>query len=110
MRTNFGEQAMSTYALGEPGSIRMFLLGRLLGGLVILFLLLDGVNRLVPWPVVTDTLDRMGYGSSDALARALGAISVAGMALTTIPPTSIVGAIMWTGYLGHIVVTHFPIV
>ena len=100
---------MSTYALCEPGSIRMFLLGRVLGGLVILFLLLDGVNRLVPWPVVTDTLDRMGYGSSDALARALGAISVAGMAFTTIPPTSIVGAILWTGYLGNLVVTHFPI-
>ena len=107
MLTNFGEYTMSTYALGEPGSIRMFLLRRLLGGLVILFLLPDGVNRLVPWPVVTDTLDRMGYGSSDALARALGAISVAGMAFTTIPPTSIVGAILWTGYLGNFVVTHF---
>jgi hypothetical protein len=105
-----GEQAMSTYALCEPGSIRMFFLGRLLGGLVILFLLLDGVNRLVPWPVVTEALDRLGYGSSDALARALGTISVAGMALTTIPPTSIVGAILWTGYLGNLVVTHFPIV
>jgi hypothetical protein len=26
------------------------------------------------------------------------------------PPTSIVGAILWTGYLGNLVVTHFPIV
>jgi hypothetical protein len=37
------------------------------------------------------------------LARALG---VAGMALTTIPPSSIVGAMLWAGYLGNVVVTH----
>jgi len=40
------------------------------------------------------------------LVRALGAISVAGMALTTIPPSSIVGAILWAGYLGNVVVAH----
>lgn len=39
------------------------------------------------------------------LARALAAISVAGVAATTIPPTSIVGVILWTGYLGNLVVT-----
>jgi hypothetical protein len=40
------------------------------------------------------------------LVRAIGVISVAGMALTTIPPSSIVGAMLWAGYLGHVVVTH----
>jgi hypothetical protein len=39
-------------------------------------------------------------------SRALGAISVAGMAFTTIPPSSIVGAMLWAGYLGHIVVAY----
>jgi hypothetical protein len=100
---------MSTYALGEPVSIRMFLLGRLLSGLVILVLLLDGVNRLVPWPVVTEALDRMGYGSSETLARLLGAISMPCIALTNVPPTSILGAIMWSGYLGEVVVSHLRI-
>jgi hypothetical protein len=37
------------------------------------------------------------------LARVLGVISVA---LTTIPPNSIVGAMLWAGYLGNVVVTH----
>jgi hypothetical protein len=105
MHDEFWGRAMSTYALGEGVSIRMFLLGRLLGGLVILFLLLDGVNRLVPWPSDTEAVDRMGYGSSEALARALGAIA----ALMMIPPTSILGAIMWTGYLGDIVVTYLRV-
>ncbi|HWZ41615.1 MAG TPA: hypothetical protein VNY08_25260 [Bradyrhizobium sp.] len=44
------------------------------------------------------------------LARALGVISVAGIAFTTIPPTSIVGAILWTGYLGNVVVTHLNMI
>jgi len=39
-------------------------------------------------------------------SRALSAISVAGIALTTIPPSSFVGAMLWTGYLGNVVVTH----
>ncbi len=44
------------------------------------------------------------------LARAPGVISVAGIAFTTIPPTSIVGAILWTGYLGNVVVTHLNMI
>jgi hypothetical protein len=44
------------------------------------------------------------------LARALGVVSVAGMAFTTMPPTSIVGAILWTGYFGNAVVTHLNMI
>jgi hypothetical protein len=28
------------------------------------------------------------------------------LALSTIPPSSIVGGILWAGYLGNVVVTH----
>jgi hypothetical protein len=100
---------MSTNALGERVSIQAILLGRLLGALLILFMLFDGANRLVPWPAVTEAMDRFGYGSSDTLARALGVISVTCGALTTIPPTSILGAILWTGYFGDLVATHLNI-
>lgn len=75
-------------------------MGRILSGLVILFLLFDGAIKLVPWPVVTEAMDRIGYGSSEALARTLGAITLACTVLYAIPPTSIVGAILLTGYLG----------
>ena len=40
------------------------------------------------------------------LSRALGAISVIGM----VPPSSMVGAMLWTGYLGNIVVTHLNMI
>ena len=101
---------MSMNVLNEPISMRDHLLSRLVGALIILCLVVDGASKLVPWPSVIDAMDRIGYASTDALARALGAVSTAGIALTTIPPTSIVGAILWTGYLGNLVVTHFPIV
>jgi len=100
---------MSTNALGEPVSMQAILLGRLLGALLILFMLFDGANRLVPWPAVMEAMDRFGYDSSDTLARAMGVISVMCSALTTIPPTSILGAILWTGYFGDLVATHLKI-
>jgi hypothetical protein len=40
------------------------------------------------------------------LVRALGVISVAGMLFSSIPPSSIVGAMLWAGYLGNVLVTH----
>jgi DoxX-like family len=101
---------MSMNVLGEPVSMREQVLNRLIGGLIILFLLVDGASKLVPWPSVIAAMDRIGSGSSDAPARALGAITTACIALTAIPPTSIVGAILWTGYLGNALVTHLPIV
>ena len=83
--------------------------GRVLSGLVIVFLLFDGAIKLVPWPVVTETMDRMGYGSSESLARTLGVITVACTVLYSIPPTSILGAILLTGYLGGAMASHVRI-
>ena len=83
--------------------------GRVLSGLAILFLLFDGAIKLVPWPVVTETMDRIGYGSSENLARALGAITIACSVLYAIPPTSILGAILLTGYLGGAIASHVRI-
>ena len=83
--------------------------GRLLSGLVIVFLLFDGAIKLVPWPVVTETMDRMGYGSSEALARSLGLITIVCTALYAVPPTSILGAILLTGYLGGAIASHLRI-
>lgn len=83
--------------------------GRILSGLVIVFMLFDGAIKLVPWPVVTETMDRMGYGSSETLARSLGIITIVCTVLYSVPPTSILGAILLTGYLGGAMATHVRI-
>ena len=83
--------------------------GRVLSGLVIVFLLFDGAIKLVPWPIVTETMDRMGYGSSETLARSLGIITIVCTVLYSVPPTSILGAILLTGYLGGAMASHVRI-
>jgi hypothetical protein len=85
------------------------LVGRILSGLVIVFLMIDGATKLVPWPIVTETMDRMGYGSSETLARSLGIITIVCTVLYSIPPTSILGAILLTGYLGGAMAAHVRI-
>jgi hypothetical protein len=100
---------MQTVAVPSPVPRSARWLGRGLSGLVILFLLVDGAIKLVPWPVVTETMDRIGYGSSETLARTLGVITVACTVLYAIPPTSILGAILLTGYLGGAMASHLRI-
>ncbi len=100
---------MTTIAETAPASPAMRLLGRVLSGLVIVFLLFDGAIKLVPWPVVTETMDKMGYGSSENFARTLGVITIACTVLYAIPPTSILGAILLTGYLGGAMASHVRI-
>jgi DoxX-like family len=103
------EQAMPTIVDTAPVSKPALWSGRLLSGLVIVFLLFDGAVKLVPWPVVTETMDRMGYGSSETLARSLGLITIVCTALYAVPPTSILGAILLTGYLGGAIASHVRI-
>src|SRR4051794_15763675 len=83
--------------------------GRVLSGVVIAFLLFDGAIKLVPWPVVTETMDKMGYGSSENLARSLGIVTIVCTMLYAVPPTSILGAILLTGYLGGAIASHVRI-
>ena len=100
---------MPTIAEKVPVSKSALWLGRVLSGLVILFLLFDGAIKLVPWPVVTETMDRIGYGSSETLARSLGIITIVCTILYAIPPTSILGAVLLTGYLGGAMASHLRI-
>ena len=83
--------------------------GRILSGIVIVFMLFDGAVKLVPWPIVTETMDKMGYGASDTLARSLGIITIVCTLLYSVPPTSILGAILLTGYLGGAIASHVRI-
>jgi hypothetical protein len=102
-------RTMSTLAETAPVPKSALWLGRVLSGLVTLFLLLDGGMKLVPLSVVTETMDRIGYGSSETLARSLGVITLVCTVLYAVPPTSILGAILLTGYLGGAMASHVRI-
>ena len=100
---------MTVIAETVPASTPARWVGRILSGLVIVFLMVDGAIKLVPWPIVTETMDRMGYGTSDTMMRGLGAITIVCTVLYAIPPTSILGAILLTGYLGGAIASHVRI-
>ena len=78
--------------------------GRIVGGLPALFLLVDAIMKFVkPKPVVAETV-RLGYPESVIIG--LGVVLLASTLLYLIPKTSILGAILLTGYLGGAVATH----
>jgi hypothetical protein len=78
--------------------------GLILSGVVIVFLLLDGAMKLVPLDVVIETSAQLGLGAH--LARPLGIITLACTILYAIPRTSVLGAILLTGYMGGAIATH----
>ncbi|MGY5775787.1 DoxX family protein [Rhizobium sp. LEGMi135b] len=83
--------------------------GMILSGLVIAFLVFDGVIKLVPLPVVTETMAALGYSADPALARLLGIITLGCAILYAIPRTSVLGAVLLTGLLGGAIATHLRV-
>ena len=78
--------------------------GRVMSGLVIAFLLMDGAMKLIPLQVVIDTSQQMAIPLD--IIRTLGVLTLVGTALYAWPRTSVLGAILMTGYLGGAVATH----
>ena len=78
--------------------------GRIISGLPVLFLLLDGAMKLVkPAPVVEATV---GLGYRESVIIPIGVVLIVCTILYLIPKTSVLGAILLTGYLGGAVATH----
>ncbi len=83
--------------------------GRVLSGLVVLFLLFDGAIKLQPHPIVTETMQQLGYSGSPELARRLGVMTLLIALLYAWPRTAILGAILLTGLLGGAMATHLRV-
>jgi DoxX-like family len=78
--------------------------GRIMTGFAALFLFADGVAKLFkPAPVVEGTVT-LGYPESVIVP--LGIVLVSCTILYAFPRTSVLGAILLTGYLGGAVATH----
>lgn len=87
-----------------PVSKKRLSAGRIISALPALFLIFDGIMKLVkPAPVVEATV-RLGYPESVIVG--MGIVLLACTVLYLIPRTAILGAILLTGYLGGAVATH----
>jgi hypothetical protein len=96
-------------AVGQPVSIsnRAIWTGRVMSGLVILFMLLDGGMKLIPMDVVLKASEPLGLPGS--LARTLGVLSIVSTLLYAFPRTAVLGAILLTGYFGGAIATHLRV-
>jgi hypothetical protein len=73
-------------------------------GLPALFLIVDGAMKLAKPEVVVETTVKLGYPESVILG--LGVVLLLSTILYLLPQTSVLGAILLTGYLGGAVATH----
>jgi len=82
-------------------------LGRVVIGLVAAFLAFDAAVKVLMLSMAVEGTVRLGYPESMILP--LGIIQIAALAAYLYPPTAVVGALVWTGYLGGAVATHVRI-
>ncbi|HEX5322549.1 MAG TPA: DoxX family protein [Capsulimonadaceae bacterium] len=100
------DKTTQTSSDGARASKAMLRVGYILTGLAILFLLFDAAMKLVlPTPgFVVEAGAKLGYPASTMFG--IGVALLACTALYAFPRTSILGAVLLTGYLGGAVATH----
>ncbi|HSZ54414.1 MAG TPA: DoxX family protein [Tepidisphaeraceae bacterium] len=75
-----------------------------MSALPVLFLLMDGVMKLVKPSFVVQATTKLGY--SESVIVPLGIVLLTCTVLYVLPPTAVLGAVLLTGYLGGAVATH----
>src|SRR5215475_1008550 len=97
------EKIMEANAQPAPVSKKTSWPGLVISALPALFLLFDGVTKLVKPAFVVEATVRLGYPESVILG--IGIVLTACTVIYVIPRTAVLGAILLTGYLGGAVAT-----
>jgi hypothetical protein len=88
-------------------SKKMLWTGRIVSGLIAVLLLLDAVMKVLQVTAVMEGTAKAGYPAS--AVRPIGIILLVCLICYVIPRTSVLGAILLTGYLGGAVATNLRI-
>lgn len=78
--------------------------GWIITGLVALFLVFDGVTKIIKVTPVVEASEKLGVPQHTLLG--IGIVLLACTAIYTVPQTSVLGAILLTGFLGGAVAIH----
>lgn len=89
---------MESTAQSVPVSKASLWTGRIISGFVVLFMIFDGVTKIMKVQQVIDATIRIGFPVSTVAG--VGITLLICVALYVIPATSVLGAILLTGYLG----------
>jgi len=91
----------------ESSAKRRSIAGYVLTGLVAAFLAFDTVMKLLQLAPAVQGTTELGYPAGTVVV--IGAIELVCLVLYLIPPTSVLGALLLTGYLGGAIATHVRI-
>jgi hypothetical protein len=89
---------METTTQTPAASTKGLWAGRILSTIATLFMIFDGVIHILMPPAVVEGFTKAGWPLSTA--RPLGIIELLCLTLYVIPRTSVLGAVLLTGYLG----------
>jgi hypothetical protein len=82
----------------------MTTLARVLRILAVLFLTMDSIVKLLRLPVAIQGTVQLGY--PPGVVFVLGIVTLGCLILYLVPRTAILGALLWTAYLGGAVASH----
>jgi hypothetical protein len=92
---------------GKPDTTYALWTGRFLSGFAVLFLVFDITIKLLQGPAAQDATSALGIPMDMLVTISL--IEIACLIVYLVPRTSILGAILWTGYLGGAIATHLRV-
>jgi DoxX-like protein len=99
-----GVPAAASAASRPAASRRAVIAGRVLRGIAIAFLAFDASMKVLQVQAAVEGTVQLGYPAASLLP--LGLLQLAFLLLYIVPRTSVLGAVLWTGYLGGAVATH----
>jgi hypothetical protein len=100
-------RSTSTLGAQPAASKKLFWAGWGMSALPVLLLLFSGVMKLIKPATVVEGFVNLGYPES--LSLGIGIAELTSVVLYAIPRTSVLGAILLTGYLGGATATHLRI-
>ena len=81
--------------------------GRVVTAFVVLFLTFDIVIKVLRLPMAVEATTQLGY--PDAAVQVIGIIEAVCLGLYLWPKASLLGAVLWVGYLGGAIATHLRV-
>lgn len=93
----------SSNPIAAPTPLKLWT-GRVLSGLAVLFLAFDAAMKVLQLPAAVETSATLGWPAQAMFG--LGVLELLCLAVYLVPRTAVLGAILWTGYLGGAIATH----
>jgi len=91
----------------DEGNKKAIWAGRMVSILVVLPFAFSAVMKLIVHPEVVKGMSHLGLPES--LIRPLGVIELLCVVVYLVPQTAVLGAILLTGYVGGIIITHLRV-